>query len=243
MIKTMHYEISGEGEKTLVMLHGWGVDGKYFSQVEKQFNTKAKCLIVDFYGFGKTSEPPDYFDTYEYAYQLFLLLKKLGVGKIVLVGHSFGGRVAIILSSIFDIDICGLVLTSSAGLNRFSFARYIKVQRYKFLKRLSKYGIVCKEKLTKFGSDDYKKLSENLKAVFKKIVRQDLGYLLHKISVPTKMYWAKDDRETPYWMCKKLNKKIKNSSAVVAKNGGHFVYIKRGYGFKRELDGIIDLAY
>lgn len=75
MIGKLNYSLSGEGEKTVVMLHGWGMSSNAFSVLEKQLNSYSKCLIVDFYGFGKSDKPPDYFDTYEYAYQIFLLLK------------------------------------------------------------------------------------------------------------------------------------------------------------------------
>lgn len=240
MIKKMHYGLTGDGKKTLVMLHGWGVDGTYFSQIVKQFNTKAKCLIVDFYGFGKSEEPPAYFDTYEYAYQIFLLLKRLGLDDIVLVGHSFGGRVAIILSSIFGIDICGLMLTSSAGLRRFSFKKSIRVAKFKFTKLMCKWGIFDKGVLAKFGSTDYKRLSKNMKQCFKQIVNQDLGFLLSKISVPTKLFWAKDDKETPIWMCKKLKKNIIASKACIFRTGGHFVYLKRAFRFEKELGTLLE---
>lgn len=239
MINKLYYNLSGEGEKTIVLLHGWGVKGSYFSQVKRQFNTKAKCLIVDFYGFGESGEPPEYFDTYEYAYQIFLLLSRLGLDKIVLGGHSFGGRVAIILSSIFGIDICGLVLTSSAGLNRFSLKKSIKIAKFKFAKLMCKWGVWNENKLAKFGSPDYKRLSGNMRQCFKQIVNQDLGFLLSKINIPTKLFWAKDDKETPIWMCKKLKKNIIGSKACVFRTGGHFVYLKREYAFQKEIEEFV----
>lgn len=240
MINKLHYDLSGEGEKTLVLLHGWGVNGSYFSQVKKQFNTKAKCLIVDFYGFGESGEPPEYFDTYEYAYQIFLLLKRLGVSKIVLVGHSFGGRVAIILSSIFDIDVCGVMLASSAGLRRISIKRSLSLFRFRVTRFFVKCGIMKKDRLNKFGSKDYKRLSPSLRQCFKKIINQDLGYLLPNIRADVRLFWAKDDGETPMWMCKKLKRKIENVRVFVSKTGGHFVYLKRGYAFQKELEGLLD---
>lgn len=239
MIGKLSYKLGGEGEKTIVMLHGWGMSSKSFELVEQEFKTKAKCLVVDFYGFGNSDMPPNYFDTYEYAYQLFLLLSQLGCNKIVLIGHSFGGRVAIILSSVFNLDICGLVLTASAGLNRFSVLREARVLKYKILKKLSQRGLVKKENLKKYGSSDYKKLDNDMKSVFRNVVRQDLSHLLVKICVPTRLYWARDDKETPFWICKKLHKFIKYSQIKVCKNGGHFVYIKRCHGFIKEIEKMI----
>lgn len=239
MCNKLHYVLDGNGDKTVVMLHGWGLNGKAFDMLHRAIETKAKCLIVDFYGFGESGEPETYYDTYEYAYQIFLLLNKLDIKKIVLVGHSFGGRVAIILSSIFDIDICGMVLTSSAGLNRFSLKKSIRILRYKLCKYLAKMRLIRKDRLSKFGSSDYKKLSSNLKANFVKIVRQDLGCLLNKIHTPSSLFWAKDDRETPMWICRKLHRKIKNSKLVLSNDGGHFVYLKRPHKFQEVVERYI----
>ena len=239
MISKLAYSLEGSGEKVIVMLHGWGMNKDAFAMLSNKFNTKAKCLIVDFYGFGDSGMPEEHYDTYEYAYQIFLLLSKLDIKNIILVGHSFGGRVAIILSSVFDINIEGLVLTASAGLNRFDLKKKIKVLLYKFKKKLSSYGLYSVKKLTEAGSSDYKKLSPIMKSCFVKIVNQDLSFLLSKIKVKTKLFWAKDDMSTPLWICKKLNKKIVGSSAIIFERGGHFIYLKRLNSFALIIESLL----
>ena len=87
---------------TVVLLHGWGLDKKAFSKIVNLINPKQSVLTLDFAGFGESDEPKDYYDTYEYTYHIFLFLKKINISEVVLVGHSFGGRVSIILSSIFN---------------------------------------------------------------------------------------------------------------------------------------------
>ena len=239
MTSKLAYSLEGAGEKTIVMLHGWGMNKDAFAVLSKKFNTKAKCLIVDLYGFGDSGMPEEYYDTYEYAYQIFLLLNKLNIRNIILVGHSFGGRVALILSSVFDINIEGLLLTASAGLNRFDFKKKVKILLYKFKKKLSSYGLYSIKKLDNTGSSDYKKLNPIMKSCFVKIVNQDLSYLLSKIKVKTMLFWAKDDKSTPLWICKKLNKKIVDSSVTVYKTGGHFVYLKRLNSFAHMLETLL----
>ena len=54
MISRLNYSLEGSGDKTIVMLHGWGMNKDAFTGVAKKFNTKAKCLIVEFYGFGSS---------------------------------------------------------------------------------------------------------------------------------------------------------------------------------------------
>ena len=119
MLKLNYDYVNRNTPMTYVFLHGWGCSKNYWNKVIAKLN-EVSILNIDLFGFGESEDPYDYFDTYEYAYQIFLLLKKLGINKIVLVGHSFGGRLSILLSSIFDVDVSVCVLTSSAGLNKFN---------------------------------------------------------------------------------------------------------------------------
>ena len=101
----MNYEfVNNNTELTVLFLHGWGLSGKSFDAIINRMK-QVSYIKVDLFGFGNSEEPKSYFDVYEYAYQIFLLLRKNNVNKVVIVGHSFGGRLAIILSSIFDIDV------------------------------------------------------------------------------------------------------------------------------------------
>lgn len=222
MIKKIDYDYVDNKNTTIVFMHGWGLDKSVFDRLVHFFSFKYSILNISFLGFGKSDTPLDYYDTYEYAYSVFLLLKELGVNRVVFVGHSFGGRVAIILSSIFDIDVRGMVLTSSAGLNRFSIIKKFKIIKYKIVKFLVKKKFMPNKVITKYGSDDYKKLTPNMKGVFVKVVNQDLLFLLKKINCNTCLVWDKRDRVTPYWICKKLHKNIMNSKIILFENGGHF---------------------
>lgn len=221
----LDYEMIGNKGPVVVLMHGWGMNKKCFEKLVPLINNNQKVLSLDFFGFGKSSEPIDYFDTYEYAYYVFVLLKKLKINDVVLVGHSFGGRIAIILSSIFKINVSSLILASSAGINKFNIIKQIKLLRYKFFKFLVKHEVINKKYLERFGSSDYKKANFTLKKVFVKVVNQDLRFLLDKIDATCALIWDKKDRETPYSICRVLNKKIKNSQILKFSSGGHFAFL------------------
>ena len=219
----LHYEFNNIGSKTTVLfLHGWGLSGNSFNSIISRLNP-INVLKVDLYGFGKSSESREYFDAYEYAYQIFLLLKELSIDEVIMVGHSFGGRLSIILSSVFGINVKNLVLTSSAGINRFNIKTWCKVRLYKLIKFLIKLKIISSKKLKNYGSRDYKNSSVIMKKILVKVVRQDLRFLLKNITTKTLLIWDKNDKDTPYYICKVLNRNIKNSQVVLYKNGGHFV--------------------
>lgn len=222
MIKKINYEYINNNKRTLVLLQGWGLDKSVYDRLVHFFCNKYSVLAVDFPGFGESETPSDYYDTYEYAYQIFLLLKKLNIDEVCLVGHSFGGRVSIILSSMFDINIKGMVLTASAGLNRFSLIKTIKIYKYKLCKKLHSRGLLKNWKSDSHGSSDYIKLDDNMKKVFVKVVNQDLHYLLKRIKTNLYLMWDKNDDATPYWICRKIQSCIKVNETIITKNYGHF---------------------
>lgn len=238
MIK-LHYKFNNIGsETTVVFLHGWGLSGNSFNSIISRLN-RVNVLKVDLYGFGESSEPREYFDAYEYAYQIFLLLKELKLNEVVLVGHSFGGRLSIILSSVFGINVKKLVLTSSAGINRFNIKTWGKIKWYKLIKFLNKLKIVSGKKLNNYGSVDYKNSSIVLKKVLIKVVKQDLRFLLENIVAKTLLVWDKKDKDTPYYICKVLYKNINNSEVVLYDKGGHFVAFKNINKFTNKLNNFV----
>lgn len=238
MVKNLDYELIGDGDTTVVLMHGWGMDKSCFNKVVQRINPRYQILSLDFFCAGKSDDTEDYFDTYEYAYHVFILLNKLKIKNIIFVGHSFGGRIAIILSSVFKVNVVANVLTSSAGLIKFELKKFIKIAIYKLKKFLVKLKFLSKKCLLKYGSSDYKNLSEKNKKIFIKIVNQDLSFLLKKITAKTILVWDKKDEVTPYWICKKFNKKITCSKIVIFKTGKHFSFMYNAVKFAKIINNV-----
>ncbi len=211
------YKRENRGGKTVLLMHGFGVDSKavdclfYFLK-----NRGYDVISIDFPGFGRSSEPFGVWSIYDYAECVEAFIHSLSLDNIIAIGHSFGGRVGLILASKNILN--GLVLIDSAGLKpRRSLMYYIKIGTYK-LKKFMKFDT------SRSGSADYRSLSVNMRASFVKVVNGHLDNLLPKISVPTLILWGKNDKETPLYMAKKLNKNIKNS-VLYLMEGAHFSYI------------------
>lgn len=239
MIRNPKFYLRKGVSPTIVFLHGWGMSASSFDCIKENLDERYQILTLDFFGFGESEIPPIYYDTYEYAYSVFLLLKKLKIENIILIGHSFGGRISIILSSIFNIKIYKMILTSSAGINFFSLKKYLKVKSYKFIKRLSNKFPKLKNIKSKYGSDDYKKLSPIIQSVFVKIVNQDLRFLLKKIKIDTLLIWGKKDKITPFRIAKVLNKLICQSKIVCFKKCNHYIFIENYILFLKVLNAFI----
>lgn len=219
-LKISYERYEGFGTPVL-LLHGWGASGKAMSGIFEYIKSLGRSVIsMDFPYFGGSDAPPSDWGVYEYAKNAKEFMRLLGVDKAVIVGHSFGGRVGIILAADYKAAE-KLVLIDSAGLKPRRGIKYrIKVMSYKIKKRL---GIAS----AGAGSPDYNALPEGMKPVFVRVVNTHLDKKLKDINVPTLILWGKNDKETPMYMAEKFEKKIKDSGLVALENAGHFSYADR----------------
>lgn len=85
------------GEPKAVFLHGWGGDSQSFSGAENYLNSLGVGYVApDLPGFGKSGYDVEW-DIFDYADCVSALIKQMGT--VTLVGHSFGGRIALILGN------------------------------------------------------------------------------------------------------------------------------------------------
>lgn len=217
----------GKGKNVVLFLHGYGGSIQSFLPVAEKLQNDTRIILVDLYGFGDSKFPDFALDTYDYANQLYLKIKELNISHLSIVAHSFGGRIALILASMFDLDVDKLVLVSSAGLKpRRGLLYYYKIWKYKILKKLVKIKLLKPTYLNKFGSSEYKQLDKIQKISYVKIVNQDLLYLLKYIKTQTLIVWGTKDKSTPLYMAKCLHKNLVNSGVFFYKNGSHFCYLE-----------------
>lgn len=205
----------GQGTPILLM-HGWGGSTVSFSGAyEYLCGLNRDVIAVDFPGFGSSDMPAEDWGIFDYAACMDAIINALSTEKVILVGHSFGGRVALCLADKEYVE--SIVLVDSAGLKPLpSLIKTIKVWRYKQAKKAGK-------DLSKFGSLDYRALPGGLKKVFINVVNTHLDDKLEGISCPVLIVWGKHDKETPRYMARRFKRKIKGSKLVYL-DGGHFAY-------------------
>lgn len=214
----MHSIVLGEDKRdTVIFLHGWGGDASAFYFCAERLKREMRCVLADCAGFGKSAEPKAPYTVADYAADVLSLADGLGAERFALVGHSFGGRVALELAAHHPERVCALALVDAAGLRpRRKPAYYLRVAAHKVLKRLGGRGLR--------GSADYRALSPVMKATFVNVVNYDQTPLLPLVSCPAAVFWGKADRDTPPYMAKKFARGIKNS-ALFMLDGGHFAYL------------------
>lgn len=210
------YSKQGEGEP-LILLHGWGQNKKTFHNVIRQMSEDYTVYALDLPGFGQSEMIlPMNLDDYVRILRQFVQAHELE--HIHLLGHSFGGRIAIRYASLYPVE--KLILVDSAGIRtRLSIWKKVKIFFYKFCKKL---GI----KLT-MGSTDYRNATPMLKQTMNLIIHQDLTPELQTISCPTLLIWGADDVVTPLSQGQRMHELIRNSGFIVVPKCGHFPYLER----------------
>ena len=222
---TIEYDYKKISSKTIVFLHGFGGNLQSFFHYSKSFqNFGYSTLNINLTDYGFKNLPKD-FSIYDYADVIAKLIKILKIKSFNIIAHSFGGRISIILSSMYNLKIDRMVLFDIAGIKpKLSFKTKFKVCFYKLLKFLACKKIINKNVLQKFGSSDYKMLNQNLKSVFVNVVNEDLTYLLKLIKTKSLIVFGKSDKDTPIYFAKIFHKQIKNSKLILL-NGDHFCYL------------------
>lgn len=212
-----------EKGKTIVLLHGWGQNVEMMDMLGKPFANSFRIINIDLPGFGKSEEPSAVWDLDDYVEMVELLLKELKVKNPILVGHSFGGRVAIKFASIHD--TAKVVLLGSPF--RPSGKKSLKTKILKFLKRVPLLNKLEGWAKTKLGSRDYRNASEIMRGVLVKAINEDLTDNAKHIKAPVLIIFGDQDAEVPVSEAEVLEKLINNAGLVVYPGCTHYAYLER----------------
>lgn len=207
----------------VVLLHGWGQNIAMMKPIGDRLQKNHRITILDFPGFGESEEPKTALTVYDYCEILEELLKKLKVKKPVIMGHSFGGRIAIIYASRNEVE--KVVLFGSPCIRK-EVKPSLKLRILKSLKKIP--GINKLEGFAKnhMGSRDYKNASEIMKKILVNVVNEDLSECAKKINVPTLLIWGDRDTEAPVEDAKELEKIIPDAGLIVLPNSTHYAYLE-----------------
>lgn len=219
--KDVNYIQYGEG-KDILLLHGWGQNIEMMKPLGDPFQNRFRITILDFPGFGKSEEPNKAWTIDQYAAMLGEFVEKLNIKKPIVIGHSFGGRVAIRYGARNPIE--KLILLGSPCIRvQEELPLSVKVlKKLKTLPGLNQLGEYMKKYI---GSRDYRKASPVMRETLVQVVNEDLSKYAREIEEPTLLIWGEQDTEAPLHDAKELEK-IMIDAALIVLPGTHYAYLE-----------------
>lgn len=228
----LNYIVEGSGEPVLI-LHGWGASIASVRPIVNSLSGTHRVIALDLPGFGTSGVPEEVFGSFHYADIIKMFIDHLGIRQLSLIGHSFGGKLSIILSARYPELVDKLVLIDSAGLiPRRTIKYHVKVRSFKLMKLLWRLLFFWEEEpvrmerlYKKFGSDDYQNAQGIMRKILVRVVNENLKPILKDIKAPTLLIWGDKDEATPLYHARIMEREIKDSGLVIFEGAGHFSYI------------------
>ena len=173
----------------------------------------------------------------------------MGLTRVILLGHSYGGRVCIRIASKRGLPfrLEKLVLMDSAGILPVRTKQQeAKVRRYKRLRDfLSKPWVyeffpdLIDDWRSRQGSEDYRNATPLMRKTLVKAVNEDLTELLPEINTETLLIWGADDDATPLRDAKIMEEKIPNAGLAVIEQAGHYAFLEQPVVFRQILSAFL----
>ncbi len=233
-----------DGE-AVIMLHGWGANSGLFINAAEPVASKYFVAAPDMPGFGETPEPPFAWQVDDYTDFVIEFIKKLGLKKVILLGHSFGGRVIIKLVNRKNLpfEVTKIILVDAAGIRPEKTAEQLKKEKLmKIGKKILAPAPKLLEKMqTMVGSADYRAASPLMKKILVNVVNEDLSHLLPGISEETLLIWGTLDTATPITDAEKMEKLIPDAGLARIEGVGHYSFLENPVVFDAILESYLEL--
>ncbi len=228
-----NYKVAGSGKK-LVILHGWGGSSDSWEKVMEILKNDFEIFVPDIPGFGKSLSPPKPWKLEDFAFWFKEFVEKLKIKPFFLLGHSFGGRVAIKFLTLFPQGVEKLILCSAAGIK----PKPTFKKRVIFFLALAGNAIFSKKPFRRFHdkirnlfyrflrNSDWPKTKGTMKETLKNVLSEDLSPELDKINIKTLILWGEKDNIVPLKYGKIFAKKIKSATLKVLPKVRHSPHLE-----------------
>ncbi len=221
----------------ILILHGWGRNSSSYKDLKHLLEKDGYTVYIpDLPGFG--SEPLITANMYldDYVEFVAYFMKKHTLSYVNIIGHSFGGRVALKFAWKYPEKVSKLFLTGVPIIRNTSFVKrtafVISVVSGSVLKKLplSLQGFMRRSVYFLLGEWDYYNAG-GLKEVFKNIINEDLVAYAQKITTPTYLLWGSNDWITPVTDVEKITKIMPQAHSIIIPDSTHKLPYENPEGF------------
>ena len=103
------YEVYGSGEPTLVFVHGWNCDARYWREQIPFFSKKHRVVVLDLAGHGHSGLSRTKYTMAAFGEDVKAAAEAAGAGRVILIGHSMGGSVIAEAARLMPARVIGLI--------------------------------------------------------------------------------------------------------------------------------------
>lgn len=247
----IEYSDRGQGD-AVIILHGWSRESAPYVPLSDLVSEGYRAIAPSLPGFGNSDEPPEPWDVDRFADTISAFIEALGLERVILMGHSYGGRVIIKLASRekLSFEISKIILVDAAGvLPKRGLDYKIKVRTYKIGKKIMLSAPIKKlfpkavEKWqAKQGSSDYAAASPVMRGCLVKAVNEDLTPLFEKVKQETLLIWGTADDATPLSDGILMEKLMPDAGLVKIEGAGHFSWLDNPALFNAVIRSYLKIA-
>ena len=232
--------VNENNRPTVLFLHGWGAPAETYRLMIDHLAGYCRVVAPDLPGFGGSAEPETPWCVDDYLTWTEAFAAALGLTRVVLMNHSFGGRISIKLLAKrpLPFEVTRAVFMDAAGiLPKRGLQYYAKVYSYKLTKKL--FPALAAKRQGKVGSSDYRNASPLMRQTMVKCINEDLTHLLKDNPVSTLLIWGSADTATPLSDGQKMEQLIPDAGLVVLEGAGHFAFAQQWGLCSRVLDSFL----
>ncbi len=225
---TVFAETYGQGPVRVVWLHGWARRGSDFAGAAQLLATSGVASVaLDLPGFGSSPLPEHAGGARYYATLIDEVLSEISSEPLVLVGHSFGGRVALCFAATHPERVHALVL-SAAPLVRRTRSRSPIV--FRVVRRLVAWHLAPTSALDaareRYGSSDYNNASGLMRDVLVASINENYNDELRAWRGSTTLVWGTNDTDVPLSVATAASELLAGTTRIVQLDGvGHLTVI------------------
>lgn len=217
----------GQGDTDLVWLHGWGQTHAALAPLAKILERHGRHRLIDLPGFGQTPRLADGAGSAAYAAWLSDMLGAK-TRRRILLGHSFGVRVAVQLAAREPDAVDALVLIAGAGLKRQRpWSWYMRARALTLLGRLARLTGRHEAFRRRFGSADYKAAGA-LRGTLVAVVNEDLSEQARAVRCPVLLLYGAQDEATPPQLGERFAALMPDARLKIYPHLGHLDILSRG---------------
>jgi pimeloyl-ACP methyl ester carboxylesterase len=257
------YLDSGKGP-AILFIHGLTGSRRNWAHLVDALNTDHRVLAPDLFGHGTSAKPMGDYSLGAHAAALRDLLDLLGISRVTLVGHSFGGGIAMQFCYLFPDRVERLVLVASGGLGRdvsrllraatlpgaelilpLIASSWVRARVEATGRILTRAGLRASPETTEIWRGFTTLADADTRRAFLATTRGVIDPGGQTISahdhlpmgalIPTLVVWGTRDRLIPPWHATAAHQAIAESRVVLFEGAGHFPHLDEPERFAQVL--------